>query len=109
MTDDVNGVVSIRDRVTETAPRQPNRSRRFGPLRQFPHAGHQRGILRSLYQAHLAVTLGEAAPDFLLVLPIRSSSPWTFALGCAPALDGTGKALRLARSADGRAEFHYCL
>ena len=82
---------------------------RIGPLRQFPHACHERQLSRPLYQPHCSVAMFECAPDLLLLLAWRWFSPSHFSLRGAPWAKWANQTARFAGQAHGRAQFHHGL
>src|SRR5271169_3622270 len=94
----MNSVVGDGDRVAKRAPvrRYRYRARRLGPLRQFPHARHERGFFRTLHQPDLAMAAAivittavadtpiKEAPDLFLLLLGRRCSTQDTSLSNAP-------------------------
>ena len=70
ISEHMNSVIGNGDRVAECAPVRGagRRMREVGPLREFPHSGHQRHGLRPLDQPDSPTALMEEAPDFPALL-----------------------------------------
>ncbi len=78
----MDGVVGDGDGMAEGSPFGCGGGavRSFWQLRNFPHSGHERRVLRTFDQTYLPVSAIEGAPDF--ALDLRDGAGW-FELGQA--------------------------
>ncbi len=86
-------------------------------MRQFPHAGHERGFSRALHQSDfgsptataIAIALLKSTPDLLFVLAGGRHGARNIPLRDTPLPDRAHGTARLVRYAHGCAEFHHRL
>ncbi len=104
-----NDVIHLHDRVTHRESYIALDESALGKQRQFPHAGHHSVVRCTLFKqdfnACVAIADREKAGDFAAGHGSAFGS-FVFAKGAAFCFPWTYEALRIARCADGSAEFH---